>query len=183
MPRHKMRHCYSINFLSKWAKPDPLKPFPYSLRTVLITQLEAGPVLSAAAFWARERSITQKRPHCLRLPHRRVPGLPPKSQEDLQIQTVTPSAAFPPWSPCGREGTAPASVALTGDFWQPTPAGFPTLPACRGEGVLESWISSWLCYWQPASLWGCTASLGRGAIMGEALVAGESGNFFNWSHY
>lgn len=48
MPRHKMRHCYSINFLSKWAKPDPLKPFPYSLRTVLITQLEAGPVLSAA---------------------------------------------------------------------------------------------------------------------------------------
>lgn len=46
-----------INFLSQWAIPDPLKAFPYSLWTELITQLEAVPALFVPAFQAQERCI------------------------------------------------------------------------------------------------------------------------------
>lgn len=131
---------------------------------MLITQLEAGPVLSAAAFWARERSITQKRPRCLRLPHRRVPGLPPKSQEDLQIQTVTPSAAFPPWSPCGKEGTAPASVTLTRGLLATDSRRLshpPSLPGRRGFGKLDLFTALLLTACFPVELYSISGKGGN----------------------
>lgn len=113
MPWHKMWHWYLINFLSQWGKPDPLKPFPYSLWT-------------GSCFCALRTSFpgTGEEHHHKRdlfayvFPIVQCRGLLLKSQEDLQIQMVTPRAAFPQHRralqpPCRRKGMAPACVALT----------------------------------------------------------------------
>lgn len=52
-------------------------------------------MLSAAAFWAQERSITQKRPRCLRLPHRRVPGTPTQEPGGPANSDSDPERCFP----------------------------------------------------------------------------------------
>ena len=156
-----MRHRCSTNFLSQWAKPDPLKPFPYSLWTESITQLEAVPVLFVPAFQAQERTIITKQTSlpmpspscsaqdtCLRA--RRICKfrrrcwalLSPNSEGPCSHCAEGKAWLLPPWL---WPGTMLPSACLLSH----SPAHFPSFPACKRRGLLESWISSqvWFTSW------------------------------------
>lgn len=207
-----MWHCYLINFLCQWAKPDPLKPLPYFLWTELITQLEAVPVLFVPAFWAQERSITTRKSS--------LPMSSPSYSAKDSCLRVRRTCKFRqrPWplfspsteGPCGHCAEGKAQLLplwrWPGDLRQPTlpPQGWgkdyqgprfhllaccPTLPQTFPPSQPAAEEGFWKAGslhssdLQPDSMWSCTVSLGKWSITGKALVRGESRNFFSWSHY